>query len=247
MIPRIAIILGTYNRLPCLKQLVASVRKNAGTRAYDIIAVDAGSTDGTMEWFEEQDDIEYLWEMPPLKGAVHAFNIGFEYAVKNGYPYIVHLNDDAELMTPNMLDIAKNILDYNPKIGEVAFSFDLRGGYGFDQWNGKTYANFGMIRLEAGMEVARVQGDPDGCKFWNPIYRTYGADTEFGCHLHRLGWHVFPAPDLKVHDLNAQDSLRDRNNSGQLDSLLFHKRWHDAVLEPDPTGRGPNPITKIQN
>lgn len=226
--PRIAIVLGTYNRLPCLKQCVNSIRKNAGTGMYDIIVVDGGSTDGTMEWLDEQGDCDYIWEMPPLQGAVHAFNLGFEYAVKNGYPYIVHLNDDAELATPGMLREAQHLLDTAPKMGEVAFAFDLRGGYNFDQWNGKIYANYGMIRTEAGVEVAKRQGDPHGCRFWNPIYRTYGGDTEFGCWLHVLGWDIFPAAHLKVHDLNAQDSLRDRNNSGQTDSALFYQRWKDA-------------------
>lgn len=228
MIPRIAVVFGTYNRLASLQKCVASIRKNAGTGFYDIIVVDGGSTDGTTEWLDEQGDCDYIWENPPLQGAVHAFNLGFEYAVKNGYQYIVHLNDDAELVTPDMLDRARNILDSDPKIGEVAFAFDLRGGYDFDRWNGRIYANFGMIRTEAGMQVAKRQGDPTGCKFWNPIYRTYGGDTEFGCWLHVLKWEVFPAFNLQVHDLNVQDMLRIKNNDGQTDSYLFQQRWSNA-------------------
>ena len=229
----IAIVLGTYNRLTCLRGLVESVREKAGTTDYDLVVVDGGSTDGTWEWLKEQPDVVPVPEEDGLHGAVHAFNLAFAIAVDRDYPYIVHLNDDAELATNGMLVTARDLIDKHPKIGEVAFEFDLRGGYSFDQVNGRIYANYGMIRREAGMAVARKQGDPTGKKFWNPIYKTYGADTEFGCWLWKLGWTVHPGVGLRVHDLNAQDSLRDRNNSGQLDSALFWRRWGHDNLEPE--------------
>jgi glycosyltransferase involved in cell wall biosynthesis len=229
----IAIVLGTYNRLPCLQGLVNSVRLKAGTIDYDLIIVDGGSTDGSWEWLKEQPDVVPIPEEDGLQGAVHAFNMGFEVAVNRHYPYIVHLNDDAELMTNGMLVAARKIIDENPKVGEVAFEFDLRGGYSFDRFNGKIYANFGMIRREAGIEVAKRQGDPSGKKFWNPIYKTYGGDTEFGCWLWKLGWVVYPGEGLRVHDLNTQDDLRVRNNSGQLDSTKFWQRWAHDNLEPE--------------
>lgn len=229
---KIAVVLGTYNRLVCLQGLVASVRLKAGTTDYDLIIVDGGSQDGSWEWLQKQPDIIPV-PQDELLGAVHAFNLGFAIAVDRDYRYICHLNDDAELASDDMLVAARKILDENPKVGEVAFEFDLRGPYGFDLIHGKIYANYGMIRREAGIEVAKRQGDPTGKKFWNPIYKTYGGDTEFGCWLWKLGWTVYPGVGMRVHDLNAQDSLRDRNNSGQLDSAKFWQRWAHDQLDPE--------------
>lgn len=226
---RIAIVLGTYNRLPCLQGLVTSVRDKAGTDEYDLIIVDGGSIDGSWEWLKEQPDVIPVPEEGGLQGAVHAFNLGFAIAVERKYPYIVHLNDDAELATDGMLVAARKIIDEHPMVGEVAFEFDLRGPYGFDQWNGKILANFGMVRREAGMEVARRQGDPTGRLWWNSrYYKTYGGDSEFSCFMHALGWEIFPGRNLRVHDLNAQDGLRDRNSVNQTDTQKFFERWQNA-------------------
>jgi len=119
------------------------------------------------------------------------------------------------------------------KIGEVAFAFDLWGDSHFDHVNHVPYANYGVIRTKAGIQVAKKQGDPDGRRFWNPIYRTYAADTEFGVWLWRLGWRVHCADHLKVHDLRADDALRAANSGerGEADSKLFWSRWGNENLE----------------
>jgi glycosyltransferase involved in cell wall biosynthesis len=245
---RVAVVLGTYNRFDILRRLVNSVRERSGT-AQDFIIVDGGSTDGSREWLAAQSDVILIGQRGDLTGAVRAFNLGFGYAVDHAYDMIVHLNDDAELVTDGAFAAAAEILECDPSVGEVAFEFDLRGPYGFDSLNGgNIYANYGMIRRQAGMEVARRQGDPSGRKFWNSIYRTYGADSEFGCQLLRLGWKVYPGVGLRIHDLNTKDELR-RSNTAKvantshthdtLDAATFWGRWRDAILQPDPHGCGP--------
>jgi len=236
----IAVVLGTYNRFALLRQMIQSVRDRSGT-AQDFIVVDGGSTDGSREWLAVQPDIILIGQRGALTGAVRAFNLGFGYAVDHEYDWLVHLNDDVELMTPDAFATARQVLQQDATIGEVAFEFDLRGPYGFEPLNGgKIYANYGMIRRSAGMAAARRQGDPSGRQFWNPIYYTYGADTEFGCQLLRLGWKIYPGVGLRVHDLFTQDALRVGNNRDYADSTLFWDRWRNAVLEPD--GCGPDEV-----
>lgn len=235
---RVAIVFGTYNRKRLLERAIASVRAAVGDHPYVIIIVDGGSTDGTREYLAEQPDVAALHQEGPLTGAVGAFNLGFALAVEAGYDYVAHLNDDAEIVTPLAIERAIAILDADEKIGEVAFEFDLRGPWGFETVNGAVYANYGVIRCEAGMAVARMQGDPTGRAWWNPIYRTYGADTELGVWLWKLGWKVYPAIGLRVHDANAQDELRATNladDPDRPDSRLFWSRWRNEKL----------PVTKI--
>lgn len=232
----LCVVFGTYNRLSFLQKAVASVREHAGMPV-DFIIVDGGSKDGSIEWLDEQDDVDLIRQEGPLTGAVIAFNLGFARAVEAEYPFVFHFNDDAELVTPGALVGAVEVMKAQPELGAVAFEFDLRGSWGFELVHGMTYPNFGVIRREAGMEVARAQGDPEGKKWWNPIYRTYGADTELGMWLYRLGWSVLPAVGWRVHDCGAQDELRELNlsyNPNREDSRLFWTRWrHAASIHPD--------------
>lgn len=236
-----AVVLGTYNRLSHLQRAVASIRRAMeGIRGYRIVVVDGGSTDGSIDYLASAKDVELLRQELPLTGAVAAFNLGFGWCVEQGIPFVAHLNDDAEVVTPRLFQRAIDHLVRQPRVGEVAFAFDLRGAYAHESALQRVYANFGLIRLEAGMAVAQAQGDPDGKLWWNPIYKTYGADTEFGMWLHKLGYGVAPREDLKVHDTCCQDSLRAGNNGrDRADSMLFWSRWpEESALQ---AGRPPYP------
>lgn len=69
----ISAVTGTYNRLALLQKMVTSVRQSVGGLLYEIILVDGGSTDGTLEWCRQQSDV-MLIEQGKLLGAVEAFN-----------------------------------------------------------------------------------------------------------------------------------------------------------------------------
>ena len=233
MTRRVGIVFGTYNRLELLKRAITSARASVGALDYRMFIVDGGSTDGTKDWLRYQVDVALIEQTGPLTGAVRAFNLGFAAAVEGNFDFVVHLNDDAEIVTPGAIERAIELLLADDKIGEVAFEFDLRGSWGFEHVNGMLYANFGVIRREAGMAVARAQGDPSGRDWWNPIYKTYGADTEFGVWLWKLGWRVQHGVGLRVHDVNAKDALRAGNEGKNADSPLFWSRWKDARFGPD--------------
>lgn len=223
----IAVVLGSYNRKHLLEKAVQSARMAAQGVGYEIIVIDGGSTDGSREWLATQPDVVLIGQHGELTGAVRAFNLGFAYAVDEGFDYVFHFNDDAELVTENAFSKAIAILQANPKVGEVAFAFNLRGGWGFEEVNSFTYGNFGVVRVDAGKAVAEAQGDPSGRTWWNPIYRTYGADSEFGCWLWSLGWEVRTESELRVADINMQDDLRNRNNSDRSDNQKFWSRWQN--------------------
>jgi glycosyltransferase involved in cell wall biosynthesis len=234
----VAIVLGTYNRLDYLKRAVASIEQAVTKYPYSIVIVDGGSTDGTQEWIKlngEACHLIHIQQELPLKGAVNAFNRGFEWACGRGYDFVMHMNDDAEIVTPKAIDRAIDQMLHNPMIGEVAFAFDLwsPGTFHFDFINGAPYANYGVVRTTAGKLVAQAQGDKSGTQWWNQIYHTYAADTEFGVWLWKLGWVVHCDSELHVHDLRADDALRAANSGDkrERDSELFWSRWRDEPLE----------------
>jgi len=233
MSEEIIVVLGTYNRLGALKEAIGSIRETLKDHL-DMIAIsDGGSKDGTREWLlEQRKDIASFFFEGPLTGAVKAFNQGFAWAVCQGAPYVMHFNDDAIL--EGDIEDALDVLDNSPSVGEVAFAFDLwtPGSFHHDHINGVPYANYGLIRREAGIAVAKAQGDDQGLNWWDPSYFTYAADTQFGVWLWKLGYRVHSIDSVRVRDLRIDDALR-ANNSGErreADSKLFWSRWRDENL-----------------
>jgi len=239
--PQVVVVLGTYNRLSFLKDAICSARRAIGGLTYKIVVVDGGSVDGSQKWLHEQPDVHLIEQSGPLTGAVVAFNLGFGYAVDVGSEFVMHINDDCIIEGVNAIRIAADMLVANPSAGAVAFQFDLRGPWVHEFVHSYVYVNFGLIRTRAGKQVAIKQGDPTGRKWWNPIYYTYGADSEFGVWLHHLGWGVIPSSELRVHDRagETQDELRElnqANNPARPDSTLFWKRWpHDSSVMGGPS------------
>ena len=58
-VPPVSIIILTFNGLCYTSQCVDSIRKYCTASSYEIICVDNGSTDDTVEWLKNQPDINY--------------------------------------------------------------------------------------------------------------------------------------------------------------------------------------------
>ena len=236
MTPDVCVVLGTFNRIGLLQKALASFRRSCGRLNYEIVVVDGGSTDGSLEWLDEQPRVHVIRQSLPLTGAVAAFNLGFGYAVDIGARYVCILNDDDEMIGPRYeIEMAYNRMERDAYVGAVAFETDLRGPWECECWNGRPYCNKGVIRREAGMAAARAAGDPTGRAWWSRDHLTYASDTELGLWIWRLGWTVEKGVGLRVHD-NADahvahcDDLRKNNVKLYAESgtvKLFHQRWDD--------------------
>ena len=112
----ITVVSGTYNRLPLLKNMVASARQSAKDLDLEIVLVDGGSTDGTLDWCKSQPDITLI-EHGELRGAIKAYNDGC-YASSGRY--VVIGNDDITF-DGDTIWRAHGFLVNNPEVGQAAF------------------------------------------------------------------------------------------------------------------------------
>lgn len=234
----ISIVSGTYNRLPYLQKMVSSARQSiVGTRGLtlDFSLVDGGSTDGTIEWCHQQPDIRLI-EHGELRGAVKAFNEGAFQALGQ---YVIMANDDIEFVEDSILK-AWLYMQAHPDCGIGCFYQDRnnRDWHVEDmpivRYGKQSYGPYGQVCI-----VPKWAGDFVG--WWGTYLHTYGGDNELSSKIYELGYKVSPVSDARIHDREANDDLRRRNNINggsdpravrghHPDSWAWGRRWRNERL-----------------
>ena len=235
----VAVVFGTFQRRVRLERCIKSIRQAVGGfLAYEIIVVDGGSRDGSVEWLAQQPDVVLIRQQLPLTGAVKAFNLGFARAVDDGCPWVVQFNDDLTFGTDRAIERAVALMQADDEIGAVAFASDRYSpgspSCSWMRYHDKCYCNQGVFRREAGMAAARLIGDPTGRTWWNPAFLTYASDTILGLAIWRLGWRIHEANDLPIKDTFSTDGgyddpLRKRNFKLYQNVSEFMLVWGDPV------------------
>lgn len=109
MASKVTVIIPNYNGLkfmePCFTALEAQSEKD-----FDVLVVDNGSTDGSVEWLEER-KIPSVF-LPENIGFSGAVNVGIKKAET---PYVILLNNDTEPETDYIRELVR-IMERSPKI-----------------------------------------------------------------------------------------------------------------------------------
>lgn len=107
-----SIITPSYNMLSYLKMCHASITDQNDVSVEHIV-IDGGSTDGTVEWLQEQKNI--VWISEKDKGMYDALNKGLRLAQGD---IIGHLNADEQYLQGSLKNII-NVFTKNPKVDAV--------------------------------------------------------------------------------------------------------------------------------
>lgn len=248
MKPVVSVVSGTYNRLDLLKDMIDSARKAAPVGVpIDFVVCDGGSTDGTLDWLQQQPDATVI-EHGELRGAIRAFTDA-AYAATG--KYVLLANDDVTF-APDSILAALAHLESNPDCGAVAFEDNRpvpgrrRDTYGVQYQAGLTldgqhtplvYAQVGLFPKWLGDKVGWWLGDDEQMA----DAKTYGGDNYLSSRIWELGYKVEPVVGARVRDLVHRDDLRVINNeSGEYDSAEFNRHFpRGPQLQTAP--RIPNP------
>lgn len=98
--PKISIIMATLNRAAVIERALASVFSQT-YQNYELIIIDGGSTDGTVEILKRHAERIAYWLSEPDHGLYHAFNKGLARATGD---WIYFLGSDDYLWDPTVLE-----------------------------------------------------------------------------------------------------------------------------------------------
>jgi GT2 family glycosyltransferase len=202
--PRVCIILVNWNRsdevLRCLKRIDAIAGPSR-----EIIIVDNGSTDGSLECFGQlrRNDVRLI-ALSANKGPSYARNAGLE-AARSEYTFF--LDSDA---LPGRWALAELVrsLDAEPTIGIAGCQILAGKSRRIDQWiyaqSVEVWRNrpFDTYSFSAAGAMGRTQVLKDVGGFWSDLF-IYNEEVDLSIRVIRAGYRVVYRPSAKVFHMPA--------------------------------------------
>lgn len=165
----LTILIATYNRLGALKTAIEAVAVQTRC-SHEVIVIDGGSTDGTIEYLKSRSDITPVFQ-GKLLGVPRSYNEVWRQLKSK---YTCWLSDDTELIN-NGIDLATQILEEDESIGMVSLKTrDVIGPRAEHPYVG-ALSEYQILNCNHGVmpfELARSIG------FFNEDYAMYMIDPD---------------------------------------------------------------------
>ena len=204
--PKISVVIGSYNRVKLLKTCIQAVRRELDGQEYEIIVVDDGSFDGSIEWLTAQKDIisviQYNRVQCSGKPSIRkpwAYSMNVAFKVASG-KYICMLSDNARITSGAILNGVRRfetLLEEGILLGGAAFytrETSSLEGYMVSEVDGTPHVFQGILLRPAVVEVGYANED----------YRTDLGRTDLMYRLQAAGYQLVDAPGSRV-DLVADE------------------------------------------
>jgi len=231
------IMMVTYNRLKLTKETFELALNTAGKK-FNLVIVDNGSTDGTVEWLRERKSNIFgqfltLVILPENKGIAYGRNAALK-AAREAYPetkYFCTLDNDIGIREGWLTDCCE-VVEHVPRIGMCGVNLE---GNTYPQakvkLNGRPFTiqikprgNLGAVCTVFTKEVQKKVG------YFCEDYKLYGhEDADYGFRIRMLGMGLAyldePGTDLcEVHKGIDEGEYRDFKNKLFKDNLGMFQR-----------------------
>lgn len=220
---KVAIIVPNWNGADFIANCLASLENQ--TLKPDIVVVDNGSDDSSVEIIEKNFPQVRLIKNPKNLGFAGGVNIGLSYALDNSYEYAGLFNNDAVAEKTWVEKLVKK-LEKKPELGAIAGKLLKKNGKTIDS-TGDLYSAWGLpiarqrnektekaaskdelaFGATAGACIYRAQAVKDVGLFDEKFFAYY-EDTDFNFRLQLRGWKVFYTPDAVAYHAIGSTSGR---------------------------------------
>jgi GT2 family glycosyltransferase len=217
---RASVIIVNWNGLAYLKRCCAALVAQHFS-SYEILMVDNGSTDGSIEWLSQV--------YPTVRIITNSTNLGFAEANNIGMrassgEYVVLLNNDA-FPEPQWLEALVAVAEREPQVGMVASQVRLlaapeimdSAGIEVDTLGLAWNRRYGLPARDEPTEPLEVFG-PSGSAalyrrgmlaeigMFDPRYFAYYEDVDLAWRARRAGWRCLYAPEARVQHVHSATS-----------------------------------------
>ncbi len=240
--PIVSIVMGAYNRREFLKLAIESAREEIADIPHEILVIDGGSDDGSLEWLMLQKDIitiiqhnrgEFRGKAIMRRSWGYFMNLVFKSAQGK---YILMISDDTIFhanAVKNGLAFIEEQEAQGKKVGAVPFYFH---DVGYDEPNTyKVFTLMGKVVLNHGIYVKSAMVDIDYAD--EDSYGFYVSDSDICFKLLKHGYEVLPCKTaLMLHKQDHPVSFAmEHNEMWVRDVTAFIQKW-DGVFTDSTKG-----------
>ncbi len=196
---KFSILITTYNRLNEIKITLDKICHLIERKDVECIICDDASTDGTYNYIEKNYKNVKLIKNSTNKGLIYSRN---QLLAITNAKYAISLDDDANFVTINTLEIIENYFYTNKAVGVISFRVF---------WG--TLLPKNTVSIETSKRVKGFVGCGHVWRMeaWKSIpsypywFQFYGEEDFAAFHLFRKGWHIHYVPEILVqHRVNLK-------------------------------------------
>jgi len=241
--PKIAIVIPNFNGKELLENCLRTIKANTSFQNYEIIVVDNGSTDGSVEKIRKDFPEVLLITNPQNFGFSKACNQGARLALERGADYVLFLNNDTKILTKNWLEELLVVALSDEKIGivgpSITGSYPSRGYYPSvlsDLIKPKTYLP-GEVDLINGAAFLVSKRLIEKIGLLDEVFSPFGfEDTDYFIRTRKMGFKIFFTPKVVIAHVGSATVKKigeERRNYvlfiGRRNTLILIKK-HFSIL-----------------